>query len=337
MPPTTAVKWDKILEEQIANIGNNCRSYKIIYNIAAEKLDKDYNMLMNISIILGPLITAISSLSSVFIDYVYISLIFISLIGLLNGISVAKVKFSNYKTKIILYKTHSSRFFSLENNIRKTCAFPRTSRTDASKYYDWLTTSYEELYETKPLISDSVLDQYMIYANKNSLNVPDEYGKTPILNGKRLSKVLITHGSCNIQINDNSIDESSDSSLKYNNNTPSHSSPSPILKGVHTEHTPQINTSTKTEPLHTRHVNIPQINTSTKTEPLHTRRLSPSSSNSGLVSFELNIVDKDEGITSSRMTIPTLPRMTSRCSPTGPVIITNSMITYEMERMNGNV
>lgn len=175
---TKTDEWSSSIEKVVKNIGENCRGYKWMHIRIAKHTKLKYNILMYILMTIGPISGLISTISIVYerrgegVDTLeIISIVF----GVASGILGAWVKFSKLEEKSSSHKGVAAKYSSLESNIRRQLTLQRKERVNAGKYLEWVSRSYEDLFASSPLISDSVMEKWIQFAKERKLSLPQEY------------------------------------------------------------------------------------------------------------------------------------------------------------------
>jgi hypothetical protein len=136
---------------------------------AAKKNEKRYNYLMYLSIFLAPITGTLSAISS---NEHYDTLqILITTFSFLSGIISGIIKYSEFGEKSLSYKTIASKYASLEMNIRRQLSLPKQDRVNAGEYLEWITSSFDDLFSTAPLISDDIYSDWVSFAKDKNLNI----------------------------------------------------------------------------------------------------------------------------------------------------------------------
>lgn len=180
--PTTTSVWSSDIEQTIKEIGDSCKGYKWMNIFVAKKTDFIYNCLMYTSMTIGPLAGFLSAISVNDADHQAI-LSYISMgFSFTTGVLSAVIKFSSFGDKSITHKSIASKYASLEGNIRRQLSLPREDRVNAGEYLDWVSTSFDELFTSSPLIPDSIYEEWVKFAEENKITVPKELGRTVVDN-----------------------------------------------------------------------------------------------------------------------------------------------------------
>jgi hypothetical protein len=175
---TTTSKWSESIENILKEMGEFCLGYKWMNVSAAKNNELKYNILMYISILIGP-ISGILSAISTDKNAIYLSAIqmLVTVFSFLSGVISATIKFSEFGDKSTSYKTAAAKYASLESNIRRQLSLSREDRVNAGEYLEWVSTSYDELFTASPLIPDNIYQEWVNFAKENNLSIPKELGK----------------------------------------------------------------------------------------------------------------------------------------------------------------
>jgi hypothetical protein len=149
---TITDEWNHKLEEVIIEISKKCAKNKATFMNYAQKSLYRYNIMMYSLIVLGPISGILSTVNS---DHPAIG-ICASILGFATGTISAVIKFSDYQEKTLTYKTLANKYSSLETNISRQLTLSKKDRVNAGKYLEWVTTSYQELFNIVPVIEHSL-------------------------------------------------------------------------------------------------------------------------------------------------------------------------------------
>jgi hypothetical protein len=174
---TTTDVWTDKIEDTLKEIGESCTGYKWMNLYAAKKTLRKYNILMYSSIVIGPISGILSAVASKYEDYADRLGVVITIFGFLSGLFSAIIKFSKLGDKSSSYKTVSAKYASLEGNIRRQLLLGREDRVNAGEYLEWISTSFDELFTSAPLVSDNIYSEWVEYARKNGMTIPKELGR----------------------------------------------------------------------------------------------------------------------------------------------------------------
>ena len=205
-------KWNKDQEIAVQKIGESANSLKVMHINVSRNASSKYEMLMIISIILGPASGTINIIGAEYPDHIAIFLIISAIISFVSGILIAIVKFSSLDEVSIAHKSAAAKYTSLESNVRRQLSLYRDNRPAPDKYLEWLTSSYDELFASTPLIPRDIQDAYAEHARKNGITLPDQIENVIEINTKyQQSKLrdVINTSHINIETDPNNSDRSS--------------------------------------------------------------------------------------------------------------------------------
>ena len=164
--------WNDSTEKVIKNIGESCKGYKWINIRSAERYSKYNDYPMYLAMFCSGLSGIMSSINeeenNLVLKTLSVSFSFFS--ALLTGI----VQFSHFEKRMNSHKSIGSKYASLEANIRRQLQLPRTHRIPCSQYIEWVTKSYDELFESSPLIPQDIYNDWISFAKDNGMNIPNE-------------------------------------------------------------------------------------------------------------------------------------------------------------------
>lgn len=169
--------WTKGVEEVLDGVMNSCEKYGWLNMTKARGHERVYNWLMYLSIVLGP-VTGILAI----VDRKESVNILVTIFAFMNGLISAIVKFSEHSSRAVTHKSVGSKYVSLEGNIRRQLVLDKSQRIPASKYLEWVTASYDEIYAITPLIPDSLYEKWDSLENRKVQaveNVDKEQEKHP--------------------------------------------------------------------------------------------------------------------------------------------------------------
>ena len=157
---TRTSSWSDSIEGTIRGIGAACYRYKWMNVFAAKKNQRNYNMLMYASIVIGPLAGVLSAVQAGNGTDTLALQTLVTLFSFLSGVISATIKFSEFSEKASAYKTTAAKYSSLESNIYRQLSLTRDDRVNAGEYLEWISVSYDELFSTSPLIADDVQTEW---------------------------------------------------------------------------------------------------------------------------------------------------------------------------------
>jgi len=155
------ISWSDPVENIIKNIQDSCSDYKCINIEAARHANIKYDFVIYTVILLGPLSGILASTydnstncsdSSGKIIQIFLALI--------SAVLSAIIKFSKFEHQASTHKSISLKFASLENNIIRQLALSREDRQSPGKYLDWVSHSFDELFNSSPLIIETAYQKW---------------------------------------------------------------------------------------------------------------------------------------------------------------------------------
>lgn len=203
---TTTKTWSDTIEQVIQRIGETCKSYKWMNIFAAKNTSLKHNVLMYTIMVVGPLAALFETIDSINEARGLSTLQTLAIIlSMLSGILSSIVKFGKFEEKTIVHKNIAAKYASLEGNIRRQLSLVQNDRVNAGKYLEWVSTSYDDLFASTPLMSDRIYDKWMVFAKENKLIIPEKLDTVVATdNIKNLEQLCATN---NIVINKNNDDE----------------------------------------------------------------------------------------------------------------------------------
>jgi hypothetical protein len=162
--------WSDPVENIIKNIQDSCSEYKCINIEAARYANIKYDIVIYTVILLGTLSGILASTYDTSTNCSDGSGKMIQLfLALISAVLSAFIKFSKFEHQASTHKSISLKFASLENNIIRQLALSREDRQIPGKYLDWVSHSFDELFNSSPLIIESVYQKW-----KNSTEIKPE-------------------------------------------------------------------------------------------------------------------------------------------------------------------
>ena len=155
--------WNDKIEKSIKLIEKQCRLYKKIHNkVASDNINK-YSYYMMAAIFITPLSGVVTTIGTIFckdLEDMYIYNTITTLISFLSGILITIIKFNKYDEVSYAHKTASSRYISLEENIRRQLMLYREDRINANEYLNWISKSFDELFSSAPDFESNITKKY---------------------------------------------------------------------------------------------------------------------------------------------------------------------------------
>jgi len=172
--PVTSSRWNSNIEKNIKEIGESCKGYKWMNITSAKSTMKKYNIIIFFNICVGPLAALFGAVLTVSDSLVFPILIMVC--GFFGGVLGSIVKYSKFQERSMDHKTTAAKYASLEGNVRRQLSLYRDDRVNAGKYLQWISVSFDDLFAGSPLISDSVYNEWVKFAQQKNFFVPREYG-----------------------------------------------------------------------------------------------------------------------------------------------------------------
>ena len=160
---TKNVIWTNIIEQNVKEIGEKSKGYKIMHIQQARNITLKYKLLMYTGIILGPLagllssLAVISSSSNTSIELSIAS----ACVSFISGIVIAVTKYGKFEEKSSHHKITASKYTSLESNVRRQLILSREDRINAVQYLDYVGSSFDELFMSSPLVANNIYKNYI--------------------------------------------------------------------------------------------------------------------------------------------------------------------------------
>lgn len=153
--------WNSTVETVIKDIEATCKDYKYMHVEACKQSARKYDITMYVIIALGPISSILASTydTSFRCDSENNRLIQIFL-SLISGVLSAIIKFSKFEHQATVHRATSLKFASLENNIKRQLTLLPEDRQPADKYLEWVTHSFDELFNSSPIVVDTVFKKW---------------------------------------------------------------------------------------------------------------------------------------------------------------------------------
>lgn len=165
--------WTENIIEVLKNIGDSCQGYKWMCMSAAEQATLRYNILMYILITIGPVSGILSAIATQ-ADYGISIHILVTIFSFLAGVLSTIIKFSKLEQTSASCKSLAAKYASLEGNIIRQLSLSPQDRVNAGKYLEWVSTSYDELFSSAPLLPDKVYEKWAKESTENKPVKPPE-------------------------------------------------------------------------------------------------------------------------------------------------------------------
>lgn len=147
--------WDHTVEKVVKDIENSCKEYKYMHLKGCKHSSLKYDITIYIVIALAAISSILAStydtIANCNSDNNKVIQIFLSLI---SGVLSAVIKFSKFEHKATVHRATSLKFASLENNIKRQLTLLPEDRQPADKYLEWVTHSFDELFNSSPIVVD---------------------------------------------------------------------------------------------------------------------------------------------------------------------------------------
>jgi hypothetical protein len=156
--------WDDNLEQNIKSIGENCYNNRVLHEYQSMKFNRVYNAIMYTTIVIGPIAGVISGIGKCDLTLNVI----VSSFSFLSGVFASIVKFGKFDEKSNQHRTSSSKYGSLETNIRRQLLLSRKDRARCKEYLFWVSNSFDEIHSAAPILSIEIRENYK---NRGKANI----------------------------------------------------------------------------------------------------------------------------------------------------------------------
>jgi hypothetical protein len=156
-------KWNSKIEKVVKLIEKQCRLYKKMHNEVSINNTEKYSWFMISAIVFTPMSGVILSIGTILgkdLQDMYVYNITSTILSLLSGILITIIKFNKYDEISYSHKTSASRYISLEENIKRQLLLYEKDRINATEYLNWLSKSFDELFDSAPNFDSSTLRKY---------------------------------------------------------------------------------------------------------------------------------------------------------------------------------
>jgi len=156
--------WNSKIEKTVKLIEKQCKIYKKIHDEISIENNSKYSCFMIIAIIITPMsgiITAIGTILSKDFEQLCVYSITSTILSFLSSIFISIIKFNKYDEISYSHKTSYSRYVSLEENIKRQLLLYREDRINAHEYLNWLTKSFDELFDSSPNFDNKIYKKYL--------------------------------------------------------------------------------------------------------------------------------------------------------------------------------
>ena len=155
---SSKILWSNDVENTVRTIIRNSKKLHHVHQKMALRYTNRHFYMMLSLIILGPVSSTLSIVSILEVQYPVIYNTVSALSSFASGILASVLKFSKYDEVSLSHKVAASRYIALCNNALTQLSLKKVDRASATKFLDWLTATYDELYETSPLVSFDLLE-----------------------------------------------------------------------------------------------------------------------------------------------------------------------------------
>jgi len=162
-----SAKWTGSFEKMVKDIGEQCRGYKWMFIRSAMTMSRRFDVLMYITIALGPMVGILTTLKNILESDNKAFDILAIVFAFLAGVVASIVKYSNLSEKTHTYRKTAARFASLEFNIRTQLSAVRDARLQPRPYVKWVTSVFDDLYASMPLLPETIFDKWNQFAKKS--------------------------------------------------------------------------------------------------------------------------------------------------------------------------
>ena len=168
--------WNDAIENTIKFIGESAQAYKMMHLLSAKQYSWLYNFLMYASLILSPAAGTLATVETALQgDYGMYFSITVAVISFLVTVVTGVIKFGSFHEKSESHKIATSKYTSLESNVRRQLQLYREDRIPAPEYYEWLDKSFDDLFRGAPFIDDRIYRKYYKLSIQKGLVFPNRY------------------------------------------------------------------------------------------------------------------------------------------------------------------
>ena len=131
--------WNNNIEKVLKNIENKCAIHSAKHDKISTDSEKIYSGLMISSIVISPLSGIVNSVGSMVTENIEVLFYFTmsaTVLSFLTGILISITKFNKYDQMSHSHLVASSRYTSLENNIKRQLLLDREDRQNANDYLE---------------------------------------------------------------------------------------------------------------------------------------------------------------------------------------------------------
>lgn len=173
-PRTKEIQWNPAMEQNLKSIGELSYQWRWMHLRSAKRCTMIYDILMYLSIVLGPIAGVLTGITIFEPDSTGIS-VTVAAVSFIYSIMVSIVKFGKFEELSSKHLTTSGKYSALLSDIKKQLSFERDNRENSVSYLNWVTSCYQEIQNSGPLISDKITQEYLQFSKENKISVPEEY------------------------------------------------------------------------------------------------------------------------------------------------------------------
>ena len=167
--------WNDAIENTVKFVGESAQAYKIMHLLSAKQYSLLHNCLMYTSLILSPIAGTLAAIESVLGNpSIYLGII-IAVISFMVTVIAGIIKFGGFYEKSESHKIATSKYTSLESNVRRQLQLYREDRMSAHEYFEWLSQSFDDLFHGAPFIDDHIYQKYYNLSIEKGLVFPNRY------------------------------------------------------------------------------------------------------------------------------------------------------------------
>ena len=157
------LKWNSNIESVIHVIEKQSKLLKKIHMEVSINEYWKYSFFMNAAIIISPLPGLISVLGTILCKDLQDTIFYNSSAAILSfftTVIVSIIKFNKYDEVGYEHKAVSSKYTSLEQNIKRQLMLGRDERVNVKDYLSWILKSYDDLFSTSPFLPSDFMKKY---------------------------------------------------------------------------------------------------------------------------------------------------------------------------------
>lgn len=172
--PIRTIEWSKPIEKNVRKIYDSCRGYEWMHIAAAYNNQRINKILMYLIIVLPSITTGLVTITTIS-ESVALRII-AAIFGVMASIAGSIIKYGKFHEKVLHNRKAAALYISLSRNIDRQLSIRPNERTSAGKYYQWVSTKFEDIFESVPLIPPHLYEEWVVIAGKNKMYVPEGYG-----------------------------------------------------------------------------------------------------------------------------------------------------------------